>query len=268
MSKFIKTNTILDTILAHKVQEVALAQKQCPLHDVRRIAEQMPIPPDFVSALAGDHVALIAEVKQASPSKGQLVLDFNPYQLAELYETNGASAISVLTDEKFFQGKLDYLAKINQQVSIPTLRKDFLLDPYQVYEACAAGAAAVLLIVAALDTHQLLDLYALTTELNLTALIEIHNEHELERAMRCEPALLGINNRNLKTFEVDLQTTQRIAGAVPDTVTLVAESGLQSQADIARMGAMGAHAVLIGEALVTAKDMPATVRAFSSQERG
>lgn len=266
--QYIKTDTILDKILAHKVEEVASAKQAKSLADVRALAEQQSAPPDFIAALRKDTVALIAEVKKASPSKGVLIENFDPLQLATTYSENGASAISCLTDEQFFQGHLDYLAQINTALTIPTLRKDFVIDDYQIYEAKNVGASAVLLIVAALSDSQLENLHQLITSLGMAALVEVHNELELERAMKIEPKLIGINNRDLKTFNVDLQTTARIAALVPDDVTLVAESGLKTSADVALMGQLGAHAVLIGEGLVTSGDIGATVREFSNQPRG
>lgn len=268
MSDFIKTDTILDKILTYKVEEVAARKLALPLNTLREQAESRPQALDFVQALRKDTVALIAEVKKASPSKGVFIKDFDPLALAATYADNGASAISVLTDEKFFQGHLDYLASINQHVTVPTLRKDFIIDAYQVYEGRVVGASAILLIVAALSDSQLTDLYAQITELGMAALVEVHNEAELERAMKIEPALLGINNRDLKTFTVDLHTTERIASQVPDSVTLVAESGMKSAEDVARMGQMGAHAVLIGEGLVTSGDIGQAVKIFSGQKRG
>lgn len=269
MSHFTKTDTILDKILAHKVDEIAAAQREVPLAELRSVVDAQTEPPNFVSALQRETVALIAEVKKASPSKGVLIEDFDHLGLAKLYAEHGAAAISVLTDQQFFQGNLAFLREVNQNVTIPTLRKDFIIDPYQIYEARAAGAAAVLLIVAALSDSQLSDLHAQITALGMSALVEVHNRAELERALNIQDlALLGINNRDLKTFQVELSTTQQLAADVPEHLTLVAESGLKSSHDIARMGAFGAHAVLIGEGLVTASDIAATVRDFSSQARG
>ncbi|MGJ3240908.1 MAG: indole-3-glycerol phosphate synthase TrpC [Anaerolineae bacterium] len=268
MPKFVKTGSILDRILDRKVQEVAEAQAQLPLADLRQQAETASPAHDFVGALQRETVALIAEVKKASPSKGVMVADFDPVRIATTYAENGAAAISVLTDQDFFQGHLDYLQAINQTVTIPTLRKDFIIAPYQIYQARAAGASAVLLIVAALDDAQLRDLYALITELGMAALVEVHDEAELARALTVQPRLIGVNNRDLRTFDVDLNTTKRIAELVPSDVTLVAESGMKTAKDVARMGAMGAQAVLIGEGLVTADDMAQAVQQFSSQARG
>jgi len=187
--------------------------------------------------------------------------------LARTYADNGAAMISVLTDEQFFKGHLDYLRQIRQAVSIPLLRKEFIVAPYQVYEARGAGADALLLIVAALTDEQLAELYSLTVELGMTALIEVHNEFELERAMKLNSTLIGINNRDLKTFNVDLETTRNLAQLVPDGVILVAESGMLNVLDVHTMGQFGAHAVLIGEGLVRAQNIAQTVKSFSSQER-
>lgn len=268
MNKFVKTGSILDKIIDNKVTEVEATKQNLSLKSVRDLAESAPPAKDFVGALRKDTVALIAEVKKASPSKGVLIENFEPLTLARTYSENGASAISVLTDENFFQGKLTYLKEISEAVDIPTLRKDFIIDPYQVYEARMAGASAVLLIVAALEDSQLADLQNLIQELGMSALVEVHNEEELERAMAIEVPLIGVNNRDLKTFDVDLSTTERIAKLIPDTVTLVAESGLKSAVDIAHMGSIGAHAVLIGEGIVKADNIAQAVRTYSSQRRG
>lgn len=268
MTQYIKTDTVLDKILANTVVEIAQRRDRIAIADVRQQADSMPIPPSFAQALRRETVALIAEVKKASPSKGVLIADFDPLALATTYANNGASAISVLTDEKFFQGHLDYLRLISAEVSIPTLRKDFVIDPYQVYEARAVGASAVLLIVAALEDAQMRDLLQLIQSLNMTALVEVHDEAELDRALAIGASVIGVNNRDLKSFHVDLGITERIAKQVPESVTLVAESGLKTADDVAHMGAIGAHAVLIGEGLVTSGDIATTVRLFSEQKRG
>ena len=267
MTGFVKTDTVLDRILTHKLTELDYAHRNVPLATVAHSARIAPPALDVIAALRRDTVSLIAEVKHASPSRGVLIDPFRPVQLAKTYAVNGAAMLSVLTDEQFFKGHLDYLREIRQAVKLPLLRKEFVIDTYQVYEARAAGADAVLLIVAALDDAQLSDLHQLIEQLGMTALVEVHNEVELERAMKVSPKLIGINNRDLKTFNVDLQTTGRIAKLVPDDVTLVAESGMKNTADIRQMGELGAHAVLIGEGLVTAPDIGAAVQAFSSQER-
>lgn len=265
---YVKTDTILDKILAKKVEEVRERQGRAPLNQMMGAARRACTPRDFAAALVKPHVALIAEVKQASPSKGVLTDDFDAVRLATTYEANGASAISVLTDETFFRGHLDDLTNVRGRTRLPVLRKDFIIDPYQVFEARSADADAVLLIVAALDDTQLAELHATITELDMAALVEVHNEAELERALKIGATLIGVNNRDLKTFDVDLNTTARLADGLPDEVVLVAESGIKSGADVVRMGELGARAVLVGEGLVTAPDIPAAVRTFSSQTRG
>lgn len=262
MAGFVKTDTILDKILAVKLTEIG-----DNLAEVARRAREADPPRDFVAALHRDWVALIAEVKHASPSKGVLIEDFDPVALGTTYADNGAAAISVLTDAQFFQGSLAYLTEVRAAVNIPVLRKDFIIDPYQVYEARAANADAALLIVAALEDGQLTDLRALITELGMAALVEVHNEAELDRALKAGAALIGVNNRDLKTFHEDLGTTGRIAKLVPDGVTLVAESAIRSAADVRKMGALGADAVLVGEGLVKADNIGAQVRLFSRQSK-
>lgn len=264
---FVATGTVLDTILAHKAEELAALKRRQPPATLREAAAAAPPPRDFVAALQRETVALIAEVKHASPSRGVLITDFDPQRLATGYAANGAAAISVLTDERFFQGSLDDLRTVRAAVDLPILRKDFTLDPYQLYEARAAGADAVLLIVAALADAQLSELHALAGELGLTALVEVHNAAELDRTLALHPALVGINNRDLKTFDVNLATTAGLIGRLPANVTTVAESGILAAADVQRMGALGADAVLVGEALVRSGDVAATVRAFSSQPK-
>jgi indole-3-glycerol phosphate synthase len=267
-SSFVKTDTFLDKILAHKIEENAECMRYRPLPAVLdMIAEGSP-PRDFAGALRRETVALIAEVKQASPSKGVLIDDFDPVLIGRTYAENGAAAISVLTDERFFQGNIRYLKAVREAVSVPVLCKEFVIDPYQVYEARAFGADAVLLIVMALADAQLVELHDLIIEQGMTPLVEVHNEEELERALSVGVRVLGINNRDLRTFRTDLGTTARLAKLVPDGVLLVAESGISSAGDVYRMGQLGAHAVLVGESLVKSGDMAAAVRAFSSQQRG
>lgn len=265
---FVKTDTILDRILAQTAQDLGRRRQKLPLEVVRDAALRAPPPRNFGAALRRTTtVALIAEVKRASPSKGILVADFDPVALGSLYAAHGAAAISVLTDEPFFQGHLDHLRAVRSAVGVPVLRKDFILDAYQVYEARAAGADAILLIVAALDDIQLRDLHHLARELGLSVLVEVHQEQEVERALRAGAAVIGVNNRDLRTFHEDLQTTARLARLIPAAVTLVAESAIRSPADVERMGDCGAHAVLVGEGLVKSTDIGAAVRAFSHQPR-
>lgn len=264
---FVRTQTVLDTILAHKVEEIAARKARASAATVMAAARAAPPPRDMRAAVRRDTVALIAEIKRASPSRGVLSADFDPVALATTYAAHGATAISVLTDERFFGGDLTHLTAVRAAVSVPVLRKDFVLDPYQVYEARAAGADAVLLIVAALDDARLANLHALIVELGMAALVEVHDEAELARALTLGASLIGVNNRDLRTFTVALATTERLARLVPPDVALVAESGIFSADDVRRMGAVGAHAVLVGEALVTAPDVAARVRELSSQPR-
>jgi indole-3-glycerol phosphate synthase len=268
--------SFLDTILAYKREVELPARKRLhPLVEVRQQAESMHTPPRaFAAALsrADDKVALIAEIKRASPSKGELVKGvFQPVQLACLYESNGAAAISVLTDERFFKGSLDYLVQVRQAVQLPVLRKDFVVDPYQLYEARAVGADAVLLIVAALDAPTLVDLYQLAHSLSLATLVEVHNETEMEQALNMGARVIGINNRDLRTFVTDLQTTARCAaltsGAGNSAPILVSESGVFTPADAARVAACGVQAILVGESLITAADTAAQVRALAQVSR-
>ncbi len=261
--------TILTTILDHKVVEVARSQAKIPLAQMQARAETAPHPRDFAAALRlPDRAALIAEVKKASPSKGVLIEQFDPLALAQTYVANGAAAISVLTDVRFFQGSLKYLEGIRMLPEAPiVLRKDFILDPYQVYEARAYGADALLLIVSALDDERLRTLLALTESLGMQALVEIHDEAELEQALAAGASIVGVNNRNLHTFEVTLATTERLAALVPAErrPVFVSESGIFSRADVARVRASGADAVLVGEALVTSGDTAARVRELAGR---
>ncbi len=258
--------TILDEIFAHKRVEVAECQRYAPLTEVRAAAEAKPPARNFVAALQGSAFApaLIAEVKCASPSRGVLVTDFQPLSLAQAYAENGASAISVLTDRRYFHGSLDILRQIAAlNLPTPLLRKDFLFDPYQVYEARAAGADAVLLIAAMLPAAQLADLCALTVELGMSALLEVHNQAERKAIAFLHPPLVGINNRDLHTFRVDLQTSLDLRPLLPAHTCVVAESGIHHEADVARLREAGINAMLIGEALVLAADLPATIRSLT-----
>ena len=268
-SPFVTTDTVLDRILARKVEEVARSKRETSLAAMRAESEALPFAPrDMAAALCRDEVALIAEVKRASPSKGMLMKDFAPVMIATTYAFNGAAAISVLTDADFFMGSLRYLRAVREAVDLPLLRKDFVIDPFQVYEARAAGADTVLLIVAALSDLQLAELHAQTHDCGMSALVEVHNEGEMERALRLGAKLIGINNRDLKTFNVDLGTTARLAGMVDDDVVLVAESGIRDAADVRTMASFGADAILVGESLVKAPDIVSLARQLSGQRRG
>jgi indole-3-glycerol phosphate synthase len=255
-----RAKTVLDEIVAWKRVEVEQLKRERPLDEVRAHAAQAPPPRDFVAALRAPGLALIAEIKRASPSKGPLRPDLDPLDLARSYEANGAAAISVLTDFRYFQGTIDDLRAVRGAVSLPVLRKEFIVDPYQVHEARAAGADAVLLIAAALNDDELTALYALARELGMSALVEVHNHDELARALEVRPRIVGVNNRDLRTFAVDLATTARLRPHVPPGAVLVAESGVRGPADVARLREMGVDAVLVGESLVRAQDAGAKVR--------
>jgi len=254
--------TILDTIVEQKRLEVAqLPARPIAAGEVRDALLERNEPRDFLAALrqprAGD-VALIAEVKKASPSAGVICKDFDPVRIAKEYEAAGASCLSVLTDEKFFQGSLDYLRQIRAAVKLPLLRKDFIIDERQILEAVEWGADAILLIVAILDDARLGGFHALATEAGLAALVEVHDEAELDRALAAGASLVGVNNRDLKSFRVDLATTERLAARLKagrGEHWLVAESGIHTRADVERMRRCGAGAILVGESLIKGGDI-------------
>ncbi len=249
---------ILDKIVAVKHQEVAAAQKRKPLELVRADAESRVLTRDFVGALrakiAAGLPAVIAEVKKASPSKGVLRAEFIPADIAQSYAEYGAACLSVLTDVQFFQGSVDYLKQARASCQLPVLRKDFMVDAYQIYESRAMGADAVLLIASCLDDAQMADFEAIARSLDMAVLVEVHDQAELERALRLQTPLMGINNRNLKTFEVSLDTTLALRAMVPADRILVTESGIQSRDDVLRMGAAGVNAFLVGEAFMRAPE--------------
>ena len=254
---------ILDTILAHKRDlEVPARKLSTPLSTLRTRAEAMPPARDFGAALRREDgcVALIAEVKRASPSRGVFVqAGWDPAVIARDYEAAGAAAISVLTDERFFKGHLDYLTGVKHAIALPALRKDFMVDAYQLFEARAAGADAALLIVSALDDALLPDMHAQTLALGMTALVEVHDESETERALRIGARVIGVNNRNLRTFTTDLSNTAHCARALGGQ-TLVSESGIFTQAHVRAVADMGAHAILVGESIITSPDRVAHAR--------
>jgi indole-3-glycerol phosphate synthase len=255
--------TILDEIIAYKIErEIPARLTAVSLAEMQARAQAAAPAVDLVAALRhAPGVALIAEVKRASPSKGLLCPNFDPLQLAAAYAANGAAAISVLTDERFFQGQLDYLSAIRRQhPRLPLLRKDFIVDPYQVYEARAAGADALLLIAAVLPVEALAELLALTHSLGMTALIEVHDQAELERVLPLAPRLVGVNNRDLRDFKVSLAPCLSLRRLIPPEVCCVAESGIHTRADVAALAAAGIDAMLIGEALVTAQDVAAKIK--------
>lgn len=267
---------ILDEIVEQKRREVAqLPARIIAAGDLRDAMLEHGERRDFIAALHNaSRIALIAEVKKASPSAGIICPNFDPVRIAKEYEAAGASCLSVLTDEKYFQGSLDYLRQIRAAVSLPLLRKDFIIDERQILEAIEWGADAILLIVAILTDEQLAKFHSLATEAGLAVLVEVHDEEELERALKISPALVGVNNRDLKTFKVDLATTERLASRLqsrtgvppaPDRrdacpTLLVAESGIHTRADVERLQRCGAGAILVGESLMKQGDIGKKVR--------
>ncbi len=245
---------ILDEILAHKAAEVAASKEREPTTSVARRAAAAPQPLDFRAALDGPDIAVIAEIKRYSPARGALRLDLDAGAMAARYTDAGAAAISVLTDQQYFRGADADLIAVRDRVRLPLLRKDFVLDPYQVYEARALGADAVLLIVRALDTARLQVLAALAAELGMAALVEVHTAAELGVALEIGATLVGINNRDLSRMTIDLDTTARLRPRLPPVVTVVSESGISSPDDVRRLRSIGVDAVLIGSALVSAAD--------------
>lgn len=266
--------TILDEIVKYKRQvEIPKEKEQAPPEEVQAQAVLAPDSRDFVQALRdAPGVALIAEVKKASPSKGLLRPKFDPVQLAVSYARHGASAVSVLTDARYFQGSLEFIPAIQQalgaerkaqQIACPVLRKDFIVDPYQVYQAKVVGADALLLIAACLSDDDLADLLRRARQVGLTALIEVHTKEELDRVLPLEPRLVGVNNRDLRDFSVDLNTCIELRQHVPAEVCFVAESGIHSRADVQRLAREGVDAILVGEAIVRQQNVGRKVRELS-----
>ncbi len=260
------TPDILQKIIAVKRREVERLKVELPVSALeRRIRKQTP-PLDFAMALLGDRVRIIAEVKKASPAKGLLRPGFDPASLANTYADNGAAAISVLTNADHFQGSIEHLETVRGIVNprgIPVLRKEFTFDPYQVYEARAFGADAVLLIVAMLTPECLKELHELAHALSMHSLVEVHDERELEAALEAGASIVGVNNRDLRTFKTTLEVTERLAPRIPHDRVIVSESGISAPEHIRRVKEAGAHAALIGEALVTAPDVGAKLRELS-----
>ena len=257
---------ILDEIVAAKRDELAEQMQSASLANLKYQSANWKAPLSLASALQGDEVRLIAEVKKASPSRGLLCPNFDPIELAQTYAGNGATAISVLTDPRF-QGEPAHLSEIKESGSsglAPVLRKDFIFDPYQVYQARAMGADAFLLIVAILNADQLAYLLELGRDLGMDALVEIHDQGELETALDAGAEIIGINNRDLRTFETDLATTEGLAPHIPGDKVIVSESGIFTPEHLQRLGTLGVNAVLVGEALVTAPDTAAKVRELAA----
>ena len=258
--------TTLEEIVAYTRTLVERRKAEQPLSDLKDEIAVRPPALDFAAALNVGMVALIAEVKKASPSRGLIRSDFDHLAIAEAYALSGASAVSVLTEPRFFLGTLDYLADVASSPiahSVPLLRKDFIIDPYQVYEARAHGADAVLLIAAILDRERLDSLLALSHDFGMMCLVEVHNERDIDLALSSEARVIGINNRDLHSFKVDLSTFELLRPLVPAEKLVVAESGIHGSADIRRLARVGVDAVLVGEALMTADDIAAMTREFA-----
>ena len=243
--------SVLAEICARKRTHVAARQTAVPLEQIIDLAAKAPTPLGFINILKNHTgTAIIAEVKKASPSKGIIRADFDPVAIAQIYKDHGAACLSVLTDEPYFQGHDDYFTAIRATVSLPLLRKDFMLDAYQIYESRAMGADCILLIMAALGDEQAAALYALSIKLGMDVLVEVHDAEELNRALKLKPAMIGVNNRNLKTLAVDIQTSHDLARNMPAGVLKVAESGIDSRAAIESLQTSGFEAFLIGESLM------------------
>jgi len=261
---------VLDQIMAWKREEIPAQMEEVPLAEVKAFARLAPDPIDFAAALtAQPGASLIAEVKRASPSRGLIAKDWDPELIGETYAQSGAAAISCLTDVRFFQGKLEYLTAIKERLReigkpVPVLRKDFIYHEYQVYEARMAGADALLLIVGVLSDTELRKLYELTYQVGIQALVEVHDEQELERALAIDAHIIGVNNRDLRTFTVDIETTGRLRALIPSGKVLVGESGIRNEEDVQRMTVMGCDAILVGETFckLPQKERAAKVREF------
>ncbi len=259
-----RRGTILDEIMAFHRENLPKIKREVPLANVRALAQTAVPPLDFYAALKAPGVSLIGECKKASPAKGVMVPNYDPVQLATAYVKAGACAIAVLTDRRHFQGSLSDLRDVKEAVGrkAPILRQDFIFDPYQVYEARAAGADAILLIAAILSDKDAAELLALTHKLGMNALVEVHTEAELARMLAMEPRLIGINNRNWQTFQVDLENTARLRQMIPDDVVVVGKGGMKTAVDVQQMLKIGVDAILVGETLVKSKDPCQTAKSF------
>ncbi len=252
---------ILSRIIEEKKRNIEEAKKIKPLDDLIREAKNIYVKSSFRKNISRPHhMNLIAEIKKASPSRGILRGDFNPSKIAATYQANGAGAISVLTDERFFEGRLEYIKKVKESVSLPVLRKDFIIDEYQVYESVAAGADAILLIADLLAVNELKAFYDLAASLGLDVLMEAHNEEDIEKVLTTDAAIIGINNRDLHSFKVDLGTTQKLVRLLPPNKIKVSESGIRSYEEVMFLKSLGVNAVLIGEAFMEADDIASKMR--------
>ena len=250
----------LEQICEKKKEHVAFKKSLRSLEDLQYIASEQPLPTGFLSQMKrAKGTALIAEVKKASPSRGIIREDFDPVEIAKIYKESGASCLSVLTDEPYFQGHDDFLIDVKKAVDIPVLRKDFMVDPYQIYESRALGADCILLIIAALDDTMARELYEIAVGLGMDVLVEVHNLSELERALKLNPMMLGINNRNLKTLKVDIATSFELSMNIPSTTYKISESGIGSNDTIGKLQSVGYKGFLVGESLMRQDDIQAAV---------
>ena len=262
---------ILDQIVADSIVALESRKRRYPLAGLRRKALVQPPPLDLAAALRGDDIKLIAEVKKASPSRGVIRDDFRPTAIARTYAANGAAAISVLTESKYFQGSLSHLKSVRRALrhyNLPVLRKDFIIDLYQVHESRAYGADSLLLIVAILGAEKLAELLRCSQELGMSCLVEVHNEADLEIALKSRAGIIGINNRDLNTFTVDISTTERLRPLIPPDRIVVSESGIKDRDDMAKLRQWGINAALVGESLMSAGDVAARMRELLGQPKG
>jgi indole-3-glycerol phosphate synthase len=252
---------ILSRIIEEKTRVVEEAKKLKPQDEVLAEIKNVCVRSAFKKNISRPHhINLIAEIKKASPSKGILRGDFNPVKIAVTYQANGASAISVLTDERFFEGRLEYIKKVKENVSLPVLRKDFFIDEYQIYESVAAGADAILLIAEILSVNEMVKFHRIASSLGLDVLLEVHNEEDIEKAIAADAPIIGINNRDLHTFRVDMAVTQKLIRLIPPNKIIVSESGIKNYEDVMFLKSMGVNAVLIGEAFMEADDIAGKMR--------
>ena len=259
---------ILDRILATKREEIRLTSSYRPIEDLQREVGDAPIVRNFEQAIrnkiANGESAVIAEIKKASPSKGVIREQFDPITIAQTYEQNGAACLSVLTDRDYFMGAAEYLVAARSATQLPVLRKDFIVDPYQIFEARCMGADCILLIVAALEQSQMVELEHVATQLGMSVLVEAHSQEEFERAIQLEASLIGVNNRDLRTFETSLETTFGLISALPEDRILITESGIHDRADVTLMRERGVFAFLVGEAFMRQPDPGEALKSFFS----
>jgi len=253
---------ILDEIIKVKRREVDCLKESTSLEALKKAVRDLPPPRNFRKAISDPECSIIAEVKRTSPSKGRIREDFDPLKIASIYEANGAAAISVLTDEEFFEGKNSYLSEIKETLSLPVLRKDFIIDPFQIYETRIIGGDAILLIAGLLEKETLRQFINLAESIGLSPLVEIHSREELDKALAAGAGIIGINNRNLKTFSTDLMPSLELAPSIPEDKIVISESGVRTREDIEALMQKGIHAFLIGEALMKVPDIGKELRGF------